>query len=251
MPESTSSIPRSVQRRQVGGDPRRADPRPARRPGDRHQVLQPYRQRCQCARREPRHVRRALEASLKRLGTDRVDILFPAPLRRAHAARRSTCARSRTSVRSGKALYAAVSNYSAWQTQAGARLPGAKLAGAPAGHPADVQPGESARPRSSCCRWRRRTGWRGRLQPGRRRAALRAATCRPAPPAAIPPTRCTRCATATNGCTRPRRSSSASARSAAGIRSARPWPGSAPIRRSPRRSSAPAASISCAPRSTR
>ena len=38
--------------------------------------------------------------------------------RPAHAARGDTCARSRTLVRAGKVLYPAVSNYSAWQTQA-------------------------------------------------------------------------------------------------------------------------------------
>jgi aryl-alcohol dehydrogenase-like predicted oxidoreductase len=64
-----------------------------------------------------RHVRRALEASLKRLGTDRVDVLFLhhydalTPLEEHMRSLEDV-------VRSGKALYAAVSNYSAWQTQA-------------------------------------------------------------------------------------------------------------------------------------
>jgi aryl-alcohol dehydrogenase-like predicted oxidoreductase len=64
-----------------------------------------------------RHVRRALEASLKRLGTDRVDLLYLhhydalTPLDEHMRALEDV-------VRSGKALYGAVSNYSAWQTQA-------------------------------------------------------------------------------------------------------------------------------------
>jgi aryl-alcohol dehydrogenase-like predicted oxidoreductase len=64
-----------------------------------------------------RHVRRALEASLRRLGTDRVDILYLhhydalTPLDEHMRALEDA-------VRSGKALYGAVSNYSAWQTQA-------------------------------------------------------------------------------------------------------------------------------------
>jgi aryl-alcohol dehydrogenase-like predicted oxidoreductase len=64
-----------------------------------------------------RHVRRAVEASLKRLGTDRVDILFLhhydtlAPLEEHMRALEEA-------VRAGQVLYPAVSNYSAWQTQA-------------------------------------------------------------------------------------------------------------------------------------
>jgi aryl-alcohol dehydrogenase-like predicted oxidoreductase len=64
-----------------------------------------------------RHVRRAVEASLKRLGTDRVDILFLhhydtlAPLEEHMRALEDV-------VRAGQVLYPAVSNYSAWQTQA-------------------------------------------------------------------------------------------------------------------------------------
>ena len=64
-----------------------------------------------------RHVRRAVEASLKRLGTDRVDILFLhhydalTPLEEHMRALEDV-------VRAGKVLYPAVSNYSAWQTQA-------------------------------------------------------------------------------------------------------------------------------------
>jgi aryl-alcohol dehydrogenase-like predicted oxidoreductase len=64
-----------------------------------------------------RHVRRALEASLKRLGTDRVELLFLhhydalTPLEEHMRALEDV-------VRAGKALYGAVSNYSAWQTQA-------------------------------------------------------------------------------------------------------------------------------------
>ncbi len=64
-----------------------------------------------------RHVRRAVEASLKRLGTDRVDLLYLhhydsfTPLEEHMRALEDV-------VRSGKVLYPAVSNYSAWQTQA-------------------------------------------------------------------------------------------------------------------------------------
>jgi aryl-alcohol dehydrogenase-like predicted oxidoreductase len=64
-----------------------------------------------------RHVRRAVEASLKRLGTDRIDLLYlhhydaRTPLEEHMRALEEV-------VSSGKALYGAVSNYSAWQTQA-------------------------------------------------------------------------------------------------------------------------------------
>src|SRR5687768_3317463 len=64
-----------------------------------------------------RHVSRAVEASLKRLGTDRVEILFLhhydalTPLEEQMRALEDL-------VRAGKVLYPAVSNYAAWQTQA-------------------------------------------------------------------------------------------------------------------------------------
>ena len=63
-----------------------------------------------------RHVTRAVEASLKRLGTDRVELLFLhhydalTPLDEQMRALEDL-------VRAGKALYPAVSNYAAWQTQ--------------------------------------------------------------------------------------------------------------------------------------
>ena len=63
-----------------------------------------------------RHVVRAVEASLRRLNTDRVDVLFPhqfdvrTPIEESLRALEDV-------VRSGKVLYPAVSNYSAWQTQ--------------------------------------------------------------------------------------------------------------------------------------
>jgi aryl-alcohol dehydrogenase-like predicted oxidoreductase len=63
-----------------------------------------------------RHVRRAVEASLKRLGTDRVELLYlhhydvNTPLEEHARALEDV-------VSSGKALYGAVSNYAAWQTQ--------------------------------------------------------------------------------------------------------------------------------------
>jgi aryl-alcohol dehydrogenase-like predicted oxidoreductase len=63
-----------------------------------------------------RHVVRAVDASLKRLGTDRVDVLFL-----HHYDRRTPIEESMRAledvVRAGKVLYPAVSNYSAWQTQ--------------------------------------------------------------------------------------------------------------------------------------
>ena len=64
-----------------------------------------------------RHVRRAVEASLKRLGTDRVDVLFLHHYD-AHAPLEEHMRSLEDVVRSGKVLYPALSNYSAWQTQA-------------------------------------------------------------------------------------------------------------------------------------
>ncbi len=64
-----------------------------------------------------RHVVRALEASLRRLGTDRVELFYLhhydalTPLEEQMRALEDV-------VRSGKALYGAVSNYAAWQAQA-------------------------------------------------------------------------------------------------------------------------------------
>ena len=63
-----------------------------------------------------RHVVRAVEASLKRLGTDRIDVLFlhqfdaRTPIEESMRALEDV-------VRAGKVLYPAVSNWSAWQTQ--------------------------------------------------------------------------------------------------------------------------------------
>ncbi len=63
-----------------------------------------------------RHVVRAVEASLRRLGTDRIDVLFLhrfdalTPIEESMRALEDV-------VRSGKVIYAAVSNWSAWQTQ--------------------------------------------------------------------------------------------------------------------------------------
>ncbi|MSQ87769.1 MAG: aldo/keto reductase [Betaproteobacteria bacterium] len=63
-----------------------------------------------------RHLIRAVEASLKRLRTDRVEVLFL-----HHYDQRTPLDESMRAledlVRSGKALYPALSNYSAWQTQ--------------------------------------------------------------------------------------------------------------------------------------
>lgn len=63
-----------------------------------------------------RHVIRAVDASLKRLGTDRVDVLFlhmfdvRTPIEESMRALEDV-------VRAGKVLYPAVSNYAAWQVQ--------------------------------------------------------------------------------------------------------------------------------------
>ena len=65
-----------------------------------------------------RHVVQAVEASLKRLGTDRIDVLFlhrfdtRTPIDEMMRALEDV-------VRSGKVIYPAVSNWSAWQTQRG------------------------------------------------------------------------------------------------------------------------------------
>jgi aryl-alcohol dehydrogenase-like predicted oxidoreductase len=63
-----------------------------------------------------RHILRAAEASLKRLQTDRVEVLFLHqydPLTPAEETLRAL----EDLVRAGKVLYPAVSNYAAWQTQ--------------------------------------------------------------------------------------------------------------------------------------
>ncbi|MBV8411238.1 MAG: aldo/keto reductase [Alphaproteobacteria bacterium] len=63
-----------------------------------------------------RHVTRAVEASLKRLQTDRIDVLFLHrfdPLTPIDEMMRAL----EDLVRSGKVIYPAVSNWSAWQTQ--------------------------------------------------------------------------------------------------------------------------------------
>lgn len=63
-----------------------------------------------------RHIRRAIEGSLRRLRTDRVDILFlhqQDPLTPLEESMRAL----EDLVRAGKVLYPALSNHSAWQTQ--------------------------------------------------------------------------------------------------------------------------------------
>jgi len=63
-----------------------------------------------------RHVSRAVEASLKRLGTDRIDILYlhqQDPLTPLDESMRAM----EDLVRAGKVLYPALSNHAAWQTQ--------------------------------------------------------------------------------------------------------------------------------------
>ena len=63
-----------------------------------------------------RHVVRAVEASLKRLQTDRVDVLFLHQFDKLTPIEESMRALEDV-VRAGKVLYPAVSNWSAWQTQ--------------------------------------------------------------------------------------------------------------------------------------
>jgi aryl-alcohol dehydrogenase-like predicted oxidoreductase len=63
-----------------------------------------------------RHVIRAVEASLKRLQTDRVDVLFLHQFDKLTPIDESMRALE-DMVRAGKVLYPAVSNWSAWQTQ--------------------------------------------------------------------------------------------------------------------------------------
>jgi aryl-alcohol dehydrogenase-like predicted oxidoreductase len=63
-----------------------------------------------------RHVVRAIEASLKRLQTDRIDVLFLHQFDTRTPIEESMRALE-DAVRAGKLLYPAVSNWSAWQTQ--------------------------------------------------------------------------------------------------------------------------------------
>ena len=63
-----------------------------------------------------RHVVRAIESSLKRLRTDRVDVLFLHQFDKRTPIEESMRALEDL-VRSGKVLYPAVSNYAAWQAQ--------------------------------------------------------------------------------------------------------------------------------------
>jgi len=63
-----------------------------------------------------RHVTRAVEASLKRLQTDRVDVLFLHQFD-ANTPLEESIRALEDMVRAGKVLYPAVSNWSAWQTQ--------------------------------------------------------------------------------------------------------------------------------------
>ena len=63
-----------------------------------------------------RHVTRAVEASLERLQTDRVEVLFLHQFDKLTPLEESVRALEDL-VRSGKVLYPAVSNWSAWQTQ--------------------------------------------------------------------------------------------------------------------------------------
>src|SRR5262245_44066938 len=63
-----------------------------------------------------RHVSRAVEASLKRLQTDRVDVLY-LHMRDTATPLEETLRALEDLVRAGKVLYPALSNHSAWETQ--------------------------------------------------------------------------------------------------------------------------------------
>ena len=166
-----------------------------------------------------RHVTRAVEASLKRLRTDRVEIFYLhqqdalTPLEESLRALEDL-------VRAGKVLYPALSNYAAWQTQKALGIQDARGWARAPGDPADVQPGEApGRGRDPADGGGERP--RGLpLQPGRRRPAVRQvrAQGRAGDRAADRRRRCTRTGTARTGCTRPRRASPRSAGSAACIR---------------------------------
>ncbi len=68
-----------------------------------------------------RHVARAVEASLKRLQTDRVDVLFLHQIDRL-APLEETLRAFEDLVRAGKVIYPGLSNHAAWQTQQGLDL---------------------------------------------------------------------------------------------------------------------------------
>jgi aryl-alcohol dehydrogenase-like predicted oxidoreductase len=63
-----------------------------------------------------RHTARAVEASLKRLGTDRVDVLYLHQIDRLTPLE-ETLRAMEDLVRAGKVIYPALSNHAAWQTQ--------------------------------------------------------------------------------------------------------------------------------------
>jgi aryl-alcohol dehydrogenase-like predicted oxidoreductase len=63
-----------------------------------------------------RHILRAVESSLRRLQTDRVEVLFLHQYD-PHTPAEETLRALEDLVRAGKVLYPAVSNYAAWQTQ--------------------------------------------------------------------------------------------------------------------------------------
>jgi aryl-alcohol dehydrogenase-like predicted oxidoreductase len=126
-----------------------------------------------------RHIRRALEASLKRLQTDRVEILYLhqydalTPMEESMRALEDL-------VRAGSVLYPALSNHPAWLTQ----------------QALDAQERHRTAPRAAGC-FRASTHARTRQPGGSRR------------------TRCTKTATAKSGCTKWQRSSRRSPANAA------------------------------------
>jgi aryl-alcohol dehydrogenase-like predicted oxidoreductase len=137
-------------------DPRRADPRAPRRLVIATKCFNPTGKDVNARGANRRHVRRAVEASLKRLGTDRVDSLCSCITTTRIRRSRSTCAPSRTWCATARCSIPALSNYSAWQTQAALGYQ-QRNGWAPL---QVIQPMYSLvkrRPRSSFCRWRRRT----------------------------------------------------------------------------------------------
>src|SRR5882757_8909068 len=169
-----------------------------------------------------RHVVRAVEASLKRLQTDRIDVLFlhrfdpVTPIDEMMRALEDM-------VRAGKVIYPAVSNWAAWQTQRAvdlqerhnwARLQVVQPMYSLVKRQAEVEilPMAEANGIGSFPTVRRRRACSRASTSARHRDGSR-------------PTRCTRHATATNGCSRSRRNTWRSASRRTCIQSGRRLPG--------------------------
>jgi aryl-alcohol dehydrogenase-like predicted oxidoreductase len=162
-----------------------------------------------------RHVTRAVEASLKRLGTDRVDILFLHQFEKLVPIDEQMRALEDV-VRPGKALYRVVSNWSAWQTQKAlgiqeknnwARLQVLQPMYNLVKRQAEVEILPMALANEV-----------GVIPYSPGAAACSRASIQGLRPAGSRRTRCTKCVTARNGCSSPPSASSPSAASAACIR---------------------------------